>query len=55
MMALHLRDDQKISSWNMCWYKPPLVKCIFVATSALVIIEAITYDGISFLSLLMIS
>jgi hypothetical protein len=45
---------KQISFWNMCWYKPPLVKCVLVATSALVIIEAITYGGINFLSLLMI-
>jgi hypothetical protein len=45
---------KQISFWNMCWYKPQLVKCVLVAASALVIIKAITYGGISFLSLLMI-
>jgi len=54
MVVLHLVDDKKISSWNMCWYKPPLVRCLSVAIDALVIIEAITYGGIIFLSLLMI-
>jgi hypothetical protein len=55
MVILHLVDDKNISFWNMCWYKPPLVKCVSIVTSALVIIEAITYGGISFLSLLMIN
>jgi hypothetical protein len=55
MVVLHLVDDKIFCSWNMCWYKPPLVKCVSIATSALIIIEAITYGGINFLSLLMIN
>jgi hypothetical protein len=55
MVVLHLVDDKKISSWNMCWYKPTLIKCVLVATNAFVIIEAITYGVITFLSLLMIN
>jgi len=54
MVVLHMVDDKKICCWNMRCYKPLFVKCVLVATSALVIMETITYDGISFLSLLII-
>jgi hypothetical protein len=55
MVVFHLVDDKRIYSWNMCWYKPPLVKCVLVTISALVIIKTIAYGGISFLSLLMVN